>query len=153
MMSDHLSLEIAAAFSRGGPLDPGEPVPGCSCPTCTGLPEDHPARLPAWRRADPEGAAQSDREREERWARRADAARSLSIIEIAARLGCGDPVRRGRELAVRCPLHVDEDPSCTLDVGTGLWYCFPCGEGGDGIELYVRARRLTFADAVRDLAA
>ena len=152
LMSDHLRLEIAAAHQRGRPLGPSEPVPGCPCPTCTGLPLDHPARVPAWRQADPEGAAASDHERVERWARRVEEARSLGIIEIAARLGCGDPVRRGRELAVRCPLHEDSDPSCRLDSAAGVWYCDPCAEGGDAIELYKRARRLTFTEAVRELA-
>ena len=104
--SEHLALEISAAFTRGRPLDPGEPVPGCGCETCTGLPADHPARLPAWRRADPHGAARSDREREQRWARRVHAARSIGIVEIAARLGCGTPMKRGRELVVRCPLQI-----------------------------------------------
>jgi hypothetical protein len=153
-MSEHLSLEIAAAFFRGAPLEPGEPVPGCSCEPCTGIPEDHPARVPAWRRADREGAARSDEERRERWERRVEAARALGIVAIAARLGCGEPVRLWRKkLAVRCPLHADSDPSCTIDPVAGVWYCWPCGEGGDAIALYMRARRLDFASAVRELAA
>jgi len=82
-----------------------------------------------------------------------DAARSVGVVEVAARLGCGEPVQRGRELLVSCPLHDDDDPSCSLDIDAGLWYCFPCGEGGDAIKLYMRARRLTFVEAVRELAA
>lgn len=101
----------------------------------------------------PEGAARTDREQAERWDRRVEAARSIGVVEIAARLGCGDPVKRGRELAVRCPLHADEDPSCRLNVSAGFWYCDPCAEGGDGIEMYMKARHLTFADAVRELVA
>lgn len=151
--SGHLSLEIAAAFARGRPLDPGEPVPGCGCPTCTGLPEDHPARVPAWRRADPEAGARTDAERRAWWERKVQAARRVSILDLVQRLDCGVPVRRGKSLLVRCPLHDDSDPSLRLDVGEGLWYCDPCGEGGDVIQLYMRARGLAFADAVRDLAA
>jgi len=41
----------------------------------------------------------------------------------------------------------------SLDEGRGLWYCHPCGEGGDAIKLYMRARRIEFAVAVRELAA
>jgi len=82
-----------------------------------------------------------------------DAARSLGIIEIAARLGSGDPVKRGREYVVRCPLHDDSDPSCTIEPTGGLYYCFVCGIGGDSIDMYMKARRLSFADAVRELAA
>ena len=150
-MSDHLSLEVAAVFTLGRSLEPGEPVPGCGCPTCTGLPEDHPARVPAWRHADPEAAARTDAERRARWESQVAAARRIPILDIVQRLGCGAPVRRGKHLLVCCPLHDDLDPSLRMDVGSGLWYCDPCGEGGDGIRLYMRARRLQFTDAVREL--
>jgi hypothetical protein len=150
-MSDHLRLELAAVAHRGRPLDDGAPVPGCGCEGCTGVPADDPARVPAWRRRDPDGAARSDLERRERWQARVLAARRVSIVEVCQRLGCGEPERRGTELAVRCPLHEDEDPSCRLDATAGLWYCDPCAEGGDGIRLWMRARRVPFADAVREL--
>ena len=152
-MSEHLSLEIAAAFTRGRPLEPGDPVPGCGCEFCTGIPADHPARVPAWRRADPKRAARSDDERRRNWERRVELARSVSILDVANMLGCGDPVKRGRELHVRCPLHDDADPSCAVDPDAGVWFCFPCGEGGDAIKLLMRARHLDFADAVREMAA
>lgn len=151
--SDHLLLEIAAVHHRGEPLAPGDPVPGCACQLCTGVSTDDPARLPAWRRADPERAAKSDDERRRAWKRRVEAARRISIVDMARMLGCGDPVKRGRELVVRCPLHADDDPSCTVDPDKGVWYCFPCAEGGDAIDLFMRARRLDFAGAVKELAA
>ena len=151
--SDHLRLEIAAALHRGRSLEPGEPVPGCGCPVCTGLPVDHPARVPAWKRRDPEGAALSDRERRERWERMVQLARAVPVLEVARRLGSGDPVKRGKELAVRCPLHADTDPSLRIDATSNVWFCDPCAEGGDAIRLLMRARRVSFADAVRELAA
>jgi hypothetical protein len=150
--SEHLRLEIAAAHVQGHPLDPGEPVPGCTCELCIGLPADHPARIPAWRRADPDKAAASDRARRERWERTVDAVRAVSVIDIARLLGCGEPVRRGRTLHVRCPLHDDRNPSCRIDVDQNLWYCAPCGEGGDALVLYMRARCRTFTEAISDLA-
>ena len=151
--SDHLTLEIAAVHARGHRLEPGEPVPGCACPDCTGIAPDHPARIPAWRRADPEGAAESDRQRRERWENMVHRARAVPLLDIVSWLGCGEPVKRGRELHVRCPLHQDSDPSCRLDPSAGVWFCDPCGQGGDAIDLFMRARRLDFADAVRELAA
>lgn len=33
-ISKHLEREIEVSHERGRPLDPGEPVPGCDCPTC-----------------------------------------------------------------------------------------------------------------------
>lgn len=49
-LSEHIELELAAAFHQGRRWKEGEPVPGCSCERCTGLPEDDPARVPAWQR-------------------------------------------------------------------------------------------------------
>ena len=140
-LSEHLCLEVAAAFHRGRPLDPGTPVPGCGCPNCTGIAADHPARQMRRPRRDLRPALDVGR------------ARSVSVLEVARRLGCGDPVRRGRELHVRCPLHKDTDPSLRIHVDGRRWYCDPCGEGGDAIGLYMRARRLDFLGAVRELAA
>lgn len=152
-LSEHLRLELAAAHVQGRPLDPGQPVPGCGCPSCTGFPKDHPARIPAWRRQDPKGAARSDAERRTVWKRRLEAARAVSSLDIARLLGCGDPEHRGSEWAVRCPLHRDGNPSLRIDPDTGLWYCDPCGEGGDGLRLFMRAKRLDFVSAVKEITA
>jgi len=152
-LSDHLRLEVAAIFHRGRALDPGDPVPGCGCEICTGIPADSPARLPAWRRRDPDRAARTDQERREAWERGVETARAVSVLDVARLLGCGDPVKRGRELAVRCPLHDDSDPSLRIAAEGHTWYCDPCGEGGDAIALYMRGRRINFTDAVRELAA
>ena len=87
------------------------------------------------------------------WERMVDHARAVSTVEVANRLGCGDPVRRGKELAVRCPLHEDTDPSLRIHEDGRRWYCDPSGEGGDAIKLFMRARGLDFAQAIRELAA
>lgn len=76
-------------------------------------------------------------------------ARRVPIREVARRLGLGSPKQRGSDLAVTCPLHPDENPSLTLSPDPGLWYCFPCGEGGDGIRLVEKTMNLGFAEAVR----
>ena len=79
-------------------------------------------------------------------------AKRVSILEVARRLGLGEPVCLGREWVVLCPLHDDHAPSCHLDPKKNWWYCFVCQEGGDGIRLVKRARGLDFATAVRWLA-
>ena len=45
-LSEHLSLEVAAAFTKSRPLDAGVLVPGCACERCTGI----SAESPAWTR-------------------------------------------------------------------------------------------------------
>ena len=121
---------------------------GCDCPTCTGLPAEHPAhRLPQPTSPRTFG---NDHARL-RWDRQKEAARHLPIVEVASRLGWGEPVRRGRELVVRCPLHEDRTPSCRLNPERQVWFCDPCGRGGDAIDLYGLARRIGFVEAVREL--
>ena len=117
---DHLRLEVAVAFDadrKGGlpsvdemlaqgvadldqseepnVLATAEPVPGCGCPGCTGIPADHPVRQRQIRRRQ---AGQ------ERFAEIVETARAMPLLEVVQRLGLGTPVKRGKELAVRCPL-------------------------------------------------
>jgi DNA primase len=64
-----------------------------------------------------------------------DAAKELvPILHLAERL-TGPGVRRGREIAFRCPLHDDHDPSLRVDPEKGVWFCDPCLMGGDVVEL------------------
>lgn len=81
-----------------------------------------------------------------------DRARRASIRRVAERLHLGVPEKQGRECVVECPFHADEHPSLRLNESDGLWYCFPCGEGGDTIELVQRVRRVGFKRAVKWIA-
>ena len=128
----HIELEIAAV-DRGETLGPGEPVPGCNCESCTGVPPV--VRAPS-----------------RRWEEKVDIARAVSLPAVLASLGLGI-VKRGRAEKARCPLHDDHDPSMSIESDAGLWFCHVCAEGGDAIQLWMRARGVTFAEAVRELAA
>ena len=147
VLSEHLSLEVAAAFTRGRPLDPGVRVPGCACERCTGI----SAEAPAWARRTRAYARRMQGQAS--WEARVDQARGVPLLEVVQRLGLGTPVKRGREFSVRCPLHEDNDPSLRLNPEKQLWYCHPCGTGGDALQLLMRARRIEFHEAVRELAA
>ena len=176
--SDHLRLEVAAAFdadrhcslpsvdamlaqgvadmeprTRRSYLDKfmepsaralGDPVPGCGCPACTGIPADHPVRQRQVRR---------QQAGHERFAVIVETARKVPLLEVMRRLGVPDPIRSGNSVFATCPLHDDHRPSMSVDTGKGVWYCFVCGLGGDGIALYMKTRRIQFAEAVRELAA
>ncbi len=176
--SDHLRLEIAAAFGadRKGTLPsvdamlaqgvaeidprsrqwflsqfaepsvlaPGDPVPGCGCPGCTGIPTDHPVRQRQLRKR---------QARHKRFDEMVETARAVPLLEVVELLELGTPAKKGRELVVCCPLHDDSHPSLQLNPTKQLWYCHPCGIGGDAIKLYMRARRLEFTEAVRELTS
>lgn len=62
-------------------------------------------------------------------------ARRLVPVEVLAERLTGPGERRGREVYFRCPLHDDTNPSLRVNPETGVWYCDPCGVGGDVIEL------------------
>jgi DNA primase len=69
-------------------------------------------------------------------ARPIDAAKeAVPVLDLAERLA-GPGVRRGREIAFRCPLHDDHDPSLRVEPDKGVWFCDPCLVGGDVVELY-----------------
>jgi DNA primase len=70
---------------------------------------------------------------------------AVPILDLAERLS-GPGVRRGREIAFRCPLHDDHDPSLRVDPEKRVWFCDPCLVGGDVIEL----ARLAWAYDQRD---
>jgi DNA primase len=42
---------------------------------------------------------------------------------------------RSGQRKMRCPVHDDSNPSATVNREKGLWHCFACGAGGDGIAL------------------
>lgn len=81
---------------------------------------------------------------------RVDDARAVPILGLLERYGFR--LRRiGREYVTRCPFHDDRRPSLQVNPAKGLWHCFPCGIGGDGIALVERLRGCTFAEAVREV--
>jgi hypothetical protein len=81
-----------------------------------------------------------------------DKAKAVPIEVVVERLGL--PMKRqGRTVRALCPFHDDTDPSMNLDLRKGLWHCKVCWVGGDGIELWMKQRGLSFAEAVREVAA
>ena len=131
----HMRL-VRIWWRQHGTLPEG-PLPGCGCPSCTGLPAiPRAARSGQWRGL---GHRRLD----------VEAARRVPILDVVRRLGLGEPRRLGRDWRVRCPFHDDTHPSLSIDAGRRLWFCHPCGFGGDMIKLVILSRRVSFADAVR----
>jgi hypothetical protein len=64
-----------------------------------------------------------------------DAAKAKIPPAVLAERLSGPGGRRGREVFFRCPLHDDTSPSLRVDPAKGVWYCDPCGRGGDVVEL------------------
>ncbi|MFZ5775934.1 MAG: DNA primase [Thermodesulfobacteriota bacterium] len=60
--------------------------------------------------------------------------------------------RAGANLKGLCPFHAEKTPSFTVNPARGTYHCFGCGEGGDVINFVMRYHRLSFVEALRDLA-
>ncbi len=60
--------------------------------------------------------------------------------------------RQGRSWVGLCPFHSDRKPSFHVVPDKGFFHCFPCGAHGDVFTFLVKARGLSFMEAVKELA-
>ncbi|MFN4220282.1 MAG: DNA primase, partial [bacterium] len=51
-----------------------------------------------------------------------------------------------------CPFHSDSNPSLSVDLERGLWYCFGCNKGGDVFNFVMEMEGCSFSEAVKFLA-
>ncbi|RQR29409.1 CHC2 zinc finger domain-containing protein [Burkholderia sp. Bp9142] len=77
------------------------------------------------------------------------------VTAVLAQMGAEISKSNGSGYAqIRCPIHGECNPSLSIHLERGNWRCFACGAaGGDVLELFRRARGLTFAQAARELGA
>jgi DNA primase len=52
-----------------------------------------------------------------------------------------------------CPFHHEKTPSFTVHQGKQIFHCFGCGQGGNVFRFLMLAGKLSFPEAVRELAA
>jgi hypothetical protein len=80
-----------------------------------------------------------------------ETARAVPILLLLERYGI--TCRRiGREYLGRCPFGDHHRPHLTVNAQKGLWHCWSCDVGGDGIAFVQRLKGLEFAAAVREVA-
>lgn len=70
----------------------------------------------------------------------------MNLLELFRSRG-HDLKKSGKSFVCRCPFHDDDTPSLSISPDKGLWHCFGCGEGGDGIEFLQKADGLEFGEA------
>ena len=51
-----------------------------------------------------------------------------------------------------CPFHSEKTPSFNVNPQRGFFHCFGCGASGDSIKFLIMHDRLSFAEAVEELA-
>ncbi|MDH3393704.1 MAG: DNA primase, partial [Desulfobulbaceae bacterium] len=73
--------------------------------------------------------------------------------DIVAIIGeCVTLHRSGANLKGCCPFHSEKTPSFMVSPDRRTFHCFGCGEGGDVLTFMMKYHRLTFPEAVQDLA-
>jgi len=56
------------------------------------------------------------------------------------------------QVKVRCPFHDDKNPSMSVNVNEGTWYCFACGIGGSVVDLEMKYKGISMPEALQSLA-
>jgi DNA primase len=76
---------------------------------------------------------------------------AVDLLALVTRL-IGSPESRAGQNGDRpwwkCPIHLDNNPSFTIDNNENLWKCFGCGEYGDAADLVMRVNGCTFVEAL-----
>ncbi len=60
--------------------------------------------------------------------------------------------QKGKNLLGLCPFHADTAPSFTVAPEKGIFHCFGCGAGGNVFSFLMQYHRLSFPEAVQELA-
>lgn len=60
--------------------------------------------------------------------------------------------RSGANYTGLCPFHQEKTPSFSVSRQKQIYKCFGCGEGGNVITFLMKTQKMTFEDAVKDLA-
>ena len=76
-----------------------------------------------------------------------------SRADIAELIGRYVPLKRtGRHFKTHCPFHKERTPSFVVNTDKQIFHCFGCGVGGNVFSFLMQHDRLTFPEAVRQLA-
>jgi DNA primase len=75
---------------------------------------------------------------------------SLDLVELIGRFVRLRPA--GENWKGLCPFHAEKTPSFNVNPRKGIFKCFGCGVGGDAFSFIMRQDKLTFPEAVRELA-
>lgn len=55
------------------------------------------------------------------------------------------------EVSCLCPFHEDKDPSLSVNIETGLFHCFGCGEKGNAVQFVQKKYGLDFKEALAQI--
>jgi DNA primase len=76
-----------------------------------------------------------------------DAAQIIDVVGECVKL-----IRAGVNLKGLCPFHAEKTPSFMVNPARQTFHCFGCGEGGDVFTFMMKYHRMTFPEALKELA-
>ena len=77
----------------------------------------------------------------------------LARVDIVDVIGARVPLKKtGREFSACCPFHTEKTPSFTVSPVKQFYHCFGCGQHGTAIGFLMAYDRLSFPEAVEELA-
>ncbi len=76
---------------------------------------------------------------------------AADIVEIVG--GLVRLKKAGRGFAGLCPFHKEKTPSFHVNPERGTYKCFGCGKGGDVFSFLIETKKVSFIEAVEELAA
>ena len=53
------------------------------------------------------------------------------------------------ERAMKCPVHDEDNPSCSVNRAKGLWHCHACGGGGGAAQIVMEREHCGYREAMR----
>ncbi len=76
-----------------------------------------------------------------------------NATDIVQVIGERVPLKRvGRRYAGLCPFHQEKTPSFSVNPEFQIWHCFGCGKGGDVFSFFMEMDKLSFPEALKELA-
>jgi DNA primase len=79
--------------------------------------------------------------------------RLLARVDIVDIVGLRVQLKKaGKELTACCPFHDEKTPSFTVSPDKQFYHCFGCGAHGNAIDFLIEYDRLSFPEAVEELA-
>ncbi len=77
----------------------------------------------------------------------------LSAANIIDVIGAHVQLKRnGANHTGLCPFHNEKSPSFSVSAAKQIYKCFGCGEGGNAIQFLIKHDKLTFPEAIKQLA-
>ena len=81
-----------------------------------------------------------------------EAAKNVSIVDIAREMTGMNVVRVGSGYQTACPFHNDEKPSLSFDEKTNTFKCFGCSTNGSALDLLVKLNlAVNIVDAAKQI--